>query len=203
MTNKYLKSLMAVGILAVSCMANAGLITTTFNNNNSQSGNMFNIDVLNDDLLFTGFDINLITGSQNVQIYTRLGGYQGFESSSAGWDLIFDSFVTSSGAGNPSFVDINDTWFTSNSTYGLYITTSSGSMGYTNGTQEGSVYVDNGALRIREGLGMAYAFSTSFSPRVWNGSIHYQTTSVPEPSTLAIFALGVLGLASRKLKKQA
>jgi hypothetical protein len=28
------------------------------------------------------------------------------------------------------------------------------------------------------------------------------TTSVPEPSTLAIFALGIMGLASRKFKKK-
>ena len=28
------------------------------------------------------------------------------------------------------------------------------------------------------------------------------TTSVPEPSTLAIFALGIMGLAARRFKKQ-
>jgi hypothetical protein len=29
----------------------------------------------------------------------------------------------------------------------------------------------------------------------------FGTTSVPEPSTLAIFALGLIGLASRRFKK--
>jgi hypothetical protein len=33
--------------------------------------------------------------------------------------------------------------------------------------------------------------------------ITYETTEVPEPSTIAIFALGLMGLASRKFKKQA
>ena len=207
MKNKFLKGLVASFALAVSGLANAGLITTTFISNNSQNGNMFNVDILDDDLLFTGFDINLLTGSQNIQIYTRLGGYQGFETSSTGWDLIFDSFVASSGAGSASFVDIADTLFSSNSTYGLYITTTeiinSSAMGYTNGTLENSIYVDDGSIRIREGLGMRYAFSTSFSPRVWNGSIHYEVASVPEPSTLAIFAISLIGLASRKFKKKA
>jgi hypothetical protein len=30
----------------------------------------------------------------------------------------------------------------------------------------------------------------------------YRTVDVPEPSTLAIFALGMIGLASRRFKKQ-
>lgn len=35
------------------------------------------------------------------------------------------------------------------------------------------------------------------------GEVAFRTsTSVPEPSTLAIFALGIMGLASRRLKKQ-
>jgi len=33
-------------------------------------------------------------------------------------------------------------------------------------------------------------------------NIAYDTAAVPEPSTLAIFALGILGLASRRFKKQ-
>ncbi len=193
-------------ILSVSSFANAGVITTTFASDNSQNGNMFNVDILNDDLWFTGFDINLLTGTQNIQVYTRLGGYQRFESSSTDWDLIFDSTVISAGADNASFVDIADLLFLNNSTYGLYITTTevinSGAMGYTNGTLEDSVYVDNWDLRIREGLGVQYAFSNTYSPRIWNGSIHYSATNtIPEPSTLAIFALGVMGLVSRRYKK--
>jgi len=37
-----------------------------------------------------------------------------------------------------------------------------------------------------------------------NTNVNYvfQSTSVPEPSTLAIFALGIMGLASRRFKKQ-
>jgi hypothetical protein len=35
-----------------------------------------------------------------------------------------------------------------------------------------------------------------------NGSIEWTLVSVPEPSALAIFALGIMGLASRRLKKQ-
>lgn len=37
----------------------------------------------------------------------------------------------------------------------------------------------------------------------YNGSWLVRAASVPEPSTLAIFALGIIGLVSRKFKKQA
>jgi hypothetical protein len=35
------------------------------------------------------------------------------------------------------------------------------------------------------------------------GGVYVRSTSVPEPSTLAIFALGMIGLATRRFKKQA
>jgi len=60
-------------------------------------------------------------------------------------------------------------------------------------------------------------FEVNFSEQVHEFNIHYtnigaayakidftyeQSTDVPEPSTLAIFALGMIGLASRRFKKQ-
>ncbi|GLX84192.1 hypothetical protein tloyanaT_04440 [Thalassotalea loyana] len=42
-----------------------------------------------------------------------------------------------------------------------------------------------------------------FEVNLDNISLTSTTTDVPEPSTLAIFALGLMGLASRKFKKQA
>lgn len=52
--------------------------------------------------------------------------------------------------------------------------------------------------------------TSSFTSVTWSSSnsriaadnIIYSTIDVPEPSTLAIFALGIMGLASRKFKKQ-
>lgn len=37
---------------------------------------------------------------------------------------------------------------------------------------------------------------------LWIDNIIYQMAEVPEPSTLVIFALGIMGLASRRFKKQ-
>ncbi|MEY8199126.1 MAG: PEP-CTERM sorting domain-containing protein, partial [Colwellia sp.] len=38
--------------------------------------------------------------------------------------------------------------------------------------------------------------------RLHTGLINVPPSTVPEPSTLAIFALGMIGLASRRFKKQ-
>lgn len=71
-------------------------------------------------------------------------------------------------------------------------------MMYTNGSNS----FTNSELQLDLGIGRGNDdFSGGiFSPRTWNGTLHY--TEVPEPSTLAIFALGIMGLASRRFKKQ-
>lgn len=64
------------------------------------------------------------------------------------------------------------------------------------------------ALSPFQGQNVTIAFTTSI-PNNWTGPAGFGldaialnvTTSVPEPTTLAIFALGIMGLASRKFKK--
>ena len=56
-------------------------------------------------------------------------------------------------------------------------------------------------------FGVVNALDNALSSTLWidgvSGSGSLNTgTSVPEPSTLAIFALGMIGLASRRFKKQ-
>ena len=47
------------------------------------------------------------------------------------------------------------------------------------------------------------SYNTDFKNATWGVALVRDVTSVPEPSTLAVFALGLMGLASRKFKKQA
>jgi hypothetical protein len=55
-------------------------------------------------------------------------------------------------------------------------------------------------ISIRDGI--FETFGIPGNPIFNNGNISYNSASVPEPSTLAIFALGMIGLASRRFKKQ-
>jgi len=50
---------------------------------------------------------------------------------------------------------------------------------YTDGTAVGAVAASNGDLQILQGTGKEYPFGTSFTPRVWNGTIYYGAGSQP------------------------
>ncbi len=184
--------------------ANSSIITTTFASNNGQAGNMFDVVNLVGDLTITGFDLNLEPGISDIFIYAKSGTWVGFENDSSAWNLIDSKAVTSSGNDIATFFDVTDFLLGGTSTTALYITAISMTMNYTDGTGVGNVFADNGDLQILEGAGKAYPFSTTFTPRVWNGSIYYNAApaSVPEPASIALLALGLLGIGfSRKKKK--
>jgi hypothetical protein len=206
---KFLKTLFAVLVLSVSVFANAGLITTTFAGGNGQSGNMFDLTIANNSLLLTGMDVN-ISDTRHIEIYTRVGSYSGFENNAGAWNLMDAAFVIGNGNNIASIFDFNNFVLAANTTYGIYVTTTTDGMRYTNGSNSYS----NSDLTLSAGIGKAYVSATdfsgsSYSPRTWNGTVRYDVltsepaTSVPEPSTIAIFALGIMGLASRRFMKKA
>ena len=191
----------------MSGLANAGLITTTFSSNNSFAGNMFDLTTFNNSLLITGADLNLNSLGSNaiVSVYTRVGSYSGFENSALGWTLQGQESVLSMGDNNASFFDFTDFVLNANTLYGMYFTVSDYTrsgvhMRYTNGNNTYS----NTDLKLELGVGKGNDDFTgnTINTRTWNGTLYYNTTSVPEPSTLAIFALGIMGLAARRFKKQ-
>jgi len=59
-------------------------------------------------------------------------------------------------------------------TYGIYVTLTSGSVNYTNGTGTNQFFADNN-IEVSLGSGNAYPFGSIFTPRVWNGTIHYSS----------------------------
>jgi hypothetical protein len=182
--------------------AKAGFLTTTYAGGNAQSGNMFDVTVAGNNLTVTGFDLNLASGTWTIQVYEKSGSWVGFSNNAAAWTLV-DSItgVVSSGEGSPTFVDVADFGLQANSASALYITTTSqgGIMQYTNGTGVGNVAASNADLLIREGAGIEYAFGTTYTPRIWNGTIYYeqstQPTAVPEPSGLALLGIAAATLA--------
>jgi MYXO-CTERM domain-containing protein len=159
--------------------AGAQTLTTTLAGGNSFNGNMFEI-VARDDITIDGFDVHIATGTQTIEVYYRAGSYSGFEGSSAGWTLAGSATVSGAGQGVATSVPIDvNLDISSGSRYAFYVTNTSGTMYYTDGGTEGSVYAQNADLFFYEGIGKAYPFGSTFRPRVWNGVIRYSKNSLP------------------------
>ena len=158
---------------------NPGDLTSTFAGGNGQAGNMFDVVALND-VTIDGMDIHIGgTSSETVEIYTKSGSYVGFTGSAAAWTLIGTVTVTGQGLGNPtplpagSFTPVT---VNAGNTQAFYVTlTTSTNIDYTNGTNLGGVFASNSDIQILEGVGNSYPFGGTFSPRVWNGTLRYNS----------------------------
>jgi hypothetical protein len=210
--------------LAVACAAvltvaagqvEGAVLTTAFNADNGQSGNMFDVAVAGNALTVTGLDLNLSAGVWTIEVYQKSGTWVGFSNNAAAWTLVSThAGVVGAGVNNPTFLDVADFGLAAGTT-GLYVTTTvpnAGLMNYTNGTGVGNVAASNADLAILEGAGISYPFGATFTPRIWNGSIYYNvatpTAVVPEPFSVAIWGgLGgvgmVIGAIRRRRQRQA
>lgn len=163
--------------------------TTLFQSNNAGvagSGLFFDVTVTNPDgisLCAVSVNINGGTGTNfTADVYTTPGTYVGNDANAAAWTLIGSGSGTSRGLNNPSTVSFAPVYLTPGS-YGFAV--------YVNGI--GPAYSGTGAnpapglptytstdLRFDLGLarnGLFGAATTVFTPRIFNGTLHYETVA--------------------------
>ncbi len=212
-----LKAALAGLVLSVSSLANAGLIISAsdavINSGGPGFGSIY--DTINQNGLSTGY----ISGVTDFDAYialspthtTNFSGYEWFgnsgeTSSSVTYDL-----------GSLMNIDAIALWNESNEGIDtLNLFTSSNGIDFFSLTSVFPVYnnessdylaevfsfgnVDTRYVRFdMSSCGSHYGYACAI------GEVAFRTTdstSVPEPSTLAIFALGIMGLALRRFKKQ-
>jgi hypothetical protein len=179
----------------------AASLTTTYDCCLGQEGNMFDVLVADNDLYVTGFDVNLGYGNYDLALYSIDGTWQGSENTAANWSLLSTTTVSSTGPGVATYADFDDFWLSANSSTGLYITLTNnldtGVMYYSNGSAVGNLWAANSDLQLLEGIGIEYAFGTTYSPRGWNGTVYYDVapSAVPVPAAMWLFVSGLVGLA--------
>jgi len=181
-TSKKISFLKGISPVTMGC----DTIKTTFAGGNGNAGNMFDINALSN-IVINAFEGN-ITGNGTIEIYYKTGTYVGSETTAAAWTLIGSTMVTSAGTGVPTLINIPiNISISAGQTCGFYFTGNStgATVAYTNGTAVGAVFVSNSALQITQGVGKAYPFGTTNTPRVWNGIVHYcDSGSTPPPSAM-------------------
>ena len=177
----------------------AGSLTTLFGADNSFAGNTFDL-LASSAITVTGFDVNILSSetTETVSIYYRLGTAVGFENNAGAWTLLgTDNAVVVAGLDQPSHVDVGGLALTPGQTYGIYVdlesypTSADGVIAYTNG---GPTVYSNTELSLTTNTGQASpAFSGSFTPRAWNGTVYYEDSiTVPTLSTLGLIGMCVL-----------
>lgn len=161
-------------------------LTTTNEDDNRSDGNQFAINAFSD-IQIQSFDIHLNDAkSCDIEVYMKAGTYQGSETKAVDWTLL--QTVTVDGGGKGTFTPLpslsNGPLVRSGQSHSFYITVSNGagSVLYTNGSKEGDRFVANSDLEVLEGVGKRYPFANTFSPRVFNGVIHYKKVSNPGTS---------------------
>jgi len=164
-----------------------GSLTSTFASNNGFSGNTFDLTP-NTDLEITGLDFNGSNAAgltYNIDVYYKIGTSVGFEADMSAWTVLASGLsAPCSGTNIPTFVDLagNGVVLSAGTTYGIYFDSVDYALGasirYTNGTGTNEIYSNSDLLlETKTGQGSPAFSGTTFSPRVWNGTIYYDTLS--------------------------
>ncbi len=153
-------------------------LTTLFAQDNNFAGNSFDIIALVD-LTVVGFDCNLEANLPNytVDVWTREGTANGFESTATGWSLLGSDFVVPAGVDLPTHVNVGGLIMAAGDTVGVIITaqeaiSGQGGFMYTNGgpNSYGNADMD---IYTFAGLGDGFPPASVFQYRTWNGTVHY------------------------------
>ncbi len=175
---------------APDCAVSPLSVATPIVNSNGQDGNMFDI-VAKNTVVITGFEGN-IANTPNVttqyHIYYKVDSHVGFETDPAAWTHLAGPLTITPNAPNTLTTIIDDLSIVipAGQTYAFYLTNTADSGNnnrYSNGTATGNLRAQDDNIRINEGTGGAYPFSTMFfQARLWEGKVHYKTAIGPNPS---------------------
>ena len=179
-----------LGALALTCIlpatlattATAQSITTTFKSNNGGAsgwGNFFDITVLGKSLHITKLDVNIggaVNTKVTVDVYITSKTYVGNDTKASRWMKVATGVGKSAGRDKRTPVDISD-FVLGPGSYGMAIYYTGAGMAYTNGTATNNKY-KNKDVALSLGISRTALFGGSlFSPRIWNGTIYYDTTN--------------------------
>ena len=154
-------------------------------------GVMFNL-IAHDNLIIDSFACKVLTTANNqidINIYQKVGGYQGYELVDSVWTNLGTYSPITTGTNQmltiPDWIDLT---MAPGDTFGFYLTNIDNpvvDLAYSpalTGTTEGTVYATDGVIDYVQGTANNLApgfvpFGSYVAPRVWNGIVYYHTTA--------------------------
>ena len=143
-------------------------------------GNMFDI-IANTDMTIDSMRGHF-NAADSVKVYYKSGTHVGFEEDPTAWTLLGSAVVNSDPAVFEALVfSVGQLSVSAGDTVGVYV---EASVRYTNVTA-GTTYSNND-MTIAGGTGLCASFGTTFSPRMWNGTVFYSTGGCVGPRTACL-----------------
>lgn len=217
-TRGTLLALTLLGLAVLPQTVRAQSLTTLFasNNGNNFGGGVFFDLNANTPVTISRLDLNVDTvnagalvavgATVNIEVWTRTGTVVGAETSSAGWTQIATGTGKAAATNSPTPITLTSltSLLIGPGVTGVAIRNVDFSQQYTNGTGANETY-SNADMTVTGRSATASTFLTAGTvrtPRVWNGTIAYTLGTAPEPGTLALVALGMVGgLVTRRRRK--
>lgn len=139
-------------------------------------GHMFSVQSSRD-VVITNVDFfsRSIRSDQLVEVYTRVGGYSGYEFAEEEWEIVYNNRLDLQGKSMPTSVEGLSVYIPADTLQSFFLFTPN-KVRYSEGSSEGSVFTTDGILKIYEGVGVRRKFNGEhavdiYTPRAFTGSL--------------------------------
>ncbi|KAL7535638.1 hypothetical protein ACHAXR_006623 [Thalassiosira sp. AJA248-18] len=159
---------------------------TTFQSNTTFAGNMFDIVARKNIAIYNMGIHTYLQRDIDLQIYTRVGSYQGAQNDISRWTHVVNTTVRGQGMGNPTMLSgaFSDPIFVRRgSRQSFYVTTNGPWLRATKGTnQDEEMYqMEDSDMSFYQGVGKRYPMNAGTYPaRIWNGLLQYRVDEIGE-----------------------
>lgn len=127
------------------------------------------------------------TSSDLVQVYTRQGEYGGYETSSAGWELVFDKIIFLNGPNQVTELPFSrKVVMAAGQLQSFYVYSPSNLAYRSENLAEGDLVKGDASFKFFAGIAIAFGkFGEGqlYSPRVFSGILSYDTITLENPPT--------------------